>query len=172
MVLVSSNFDFWQELFRHRVTQNLCHCSLHTFNPTWVQLKHFDALLPAKINKMWNFYFSGTTFHRDSKPAPLDLACLNPINMHYSNHVNVFFPVKFSKMWNFWLFAELPLTIKINKICQFVQGKSVWKGLTIYTYKILGMPIANHYVRTWLDKHFFQLFWFSVILTGMYDSEM
>ena len=29
-----------------------------------------------------------------------------------------------------------------------------------------------HYVRTWSHKYFFQLFWFSVILTQMYDSEM
>ena len=26
----------------------------------------------------WNFDFSGTTYHRDSKPVPLDLACLKP----------------------------------------------------------------------------------------------
>ena len=40
------------------------------------------------------------------------------------------------------------------KKSQFVEGKSVWKGLKICTYMFLGMPIAMHYVRTLCDKYF------------------
>ena len=36
----------------------------------------------------------------------------------------------------------------------FAQGKSVQKGLTIYTYRFLGMPITMHYVRTLCDTYF------------------
>ena len=39
----------------------------------------------------WNFDFSGTAYHRDLKPVPLDLACFDPylcatqaILMHFS----------------------------------------------------------------------------------------
>ena len=65
-------------------TLNMCHSS------------HFNAFFTVKINKMWSFclacfYFSGTTYHRDSKPMPLDLAHLKPyihatqaISMHFS----------------------------------------------------------------------------------------
>ena len=37
---------------------------------------------------------------------------------------------------------------------QFVQGKSVWKGLKICTSMFLGIPITMHYVRTLCDKYF------------------
>ena len=61
-------------------------------------------------------------------------------------------------------FSELPLT-KNEKNHQFVQGKSVWKGLNICTYMFLGMLITMHYVRTLCDKYvlsydgFFLDFW-------------
>ena len=53
---------------------------------------HFDALLSHfTLLFSWNFDFSGTTYHTDSKPVPLDLACLKPyihatqiISMHFS----------------------------------------------------------------------------------------
>ena len=40
------------------------------------------------------------------------------------------------------------------KKSQFVEGKSVWKGLKICTYMFLGMLIAMPYVRTLCDKYF------------------
>ena len=49
------------------------------------------------------------------------------------------------------------------KICQFVQGKCVWKGLKICTYRFLGMPITMHYVRTLCEKYFVELWWFFLI---------
>ena len=75
------------------------------------------------------------------------------LNMHHSSYFNAFIPVKINKMRNFWLFALLPLTKKMKKY-QFVQGKSVQKGLKIYTYRFLAMPITMHYVRTLSDKYF------------------
>ena len=50
-----------------------------------------------------NCDFSWTTYHRDSQQVPLDLACLEPLNMHHSSNFNAFFPVKSNKMWNFCL---------------------------------------------------------------------
>ena len=41
-----------------------------------------------------------------------------------------------------------------NEKKSIVEGKSVWKGLKICTYMVLGMPIAMHYVRTLCDKYF------------------
>ena len=64
------------------------------------------------------------------------------------------------------LFAELPLT-KMKKH-QFVQGKSVQKGLKICTYRFLGMPITVHYVRTLCDKYFLSYDGFSEFLTGRF----
>ena len=42
---------------------------------------------------------------------------------------------------------------KMKKRHQFVQGKSVWKGLNICTYMFLVMLITMHYVRTLCDKY-------------------
>ena len=100
-----------------------------------------------------NFDFSGTTYHRDSKPVPLDSGMPWTLNMHHSSHFSAFFPLKINKMWNFWLFTELPLTKEWKK-CQFQHGKSVWSGLKICTYRFLCMLITMHYVRTLCDKYF------------------
>ena len=43
---------------------------------------------------------------------------------------------------------------------QFAQGKSVCKGLQIYTYRFLGMLIAMHYVRTLWEKYFLSYYGF------------
>ena len=56
---------------------------------------------------MWNFclklWLSGTTYLRDSKPVPLDSACLKP-NIHASQAILMhFFPVKINKLWNICL---------------------------------------------------------------------
>ena len=100
----------------------------------------------------WNFDFSETTYCKDSKPAPLDLACLTPnicttqaISTHFSQS-------KSTKCEIFGCFLNSPWQ-KVKK-CQFVQGKSVQKGLKICTCRFLGMPIAMHYVRTLCDKSF------------------
>ena len=76
------------------------------------------------------------------------------LNRHHSSHFNAFWQVKINKI-------KLPLTK--NEKCQFVQGKSVWKGLKICTYRFLGMPITVHYVRTLCEKYFVELWWFFVI---------
>ena len=51
---------------------------------------------------------------------------------------------------------------------QFVQGKSVWKGLKICTYRFLGMLITMHYVRTLCDKYFLSYDGFSWFVTGRF----
>ena len=48
---------------------------------------------------------------------------------------------------------------------QFEQGKSVWKGLKICTYRFLGMLITMHYVITLCDKYFLSYDGFSSFLT-------
>ena len=57
---------------------------------------------------------------------------------------------------------------KKNKICQFVQRKSAWKGLKIYTCRFLHMLIIMHYVRTLYDKYLFSYSGFSWFLTGRF----
>ena len=65
----------------------------------------------------------------------------------------------------FWLFPELSLTTNWKKtsIC---TRKSVCKGLPICTYRILGMPIAMHYVTTLCDKYFLNYYGFSAFVMG------
>ena len=66
-----------------RETWNLCHWIWHASNPkihvTQAILMH---LFQSKSTKCGIFAsncdFSGTTYHRDLKPVPLDLACLKP----------------------------------------------------------------------------------------------
>ena len=54
------------------------------------------------------------------------------LNMHHSSHFDAFFPVKIKKMWNVGFFLNSPWQ-KTEKQHQFVQGKSVCKGLQICT---------------------------------------
>ena len=121
------------------------------------------------MNKMWNFclklWFSGTAYCRDSKPAALDLACLEPLNMFHSSHFDAFFPVKIKTMWNFGCFLNSPWQ-KTEKQHQFAQGKSVCKGLQICTYGFLGMLIVMHYVRTLCDKYFLSYYGSSAFFMG------
>ena len=74
------------------------------------------------------------------------------LNMHHSSNFNALFPVKINKMWN----LAVSWTPPDNKLKnhQFAQGKSVHKDLQICTYKVLGMPIAMHYVTTLCDMYF------------------
>ena len=52
---------------------------------------HFSQSKSTKCEILaWNWDFSGTTYHRDSKPMAFDLACLKPyicttqaISMHF-----------------------------------------------------------------------------------------
>ena len=57
---------------------------------------------------------------------------------------------------------------KWKKKHQFEQGKCVWKGLKICTYRFLGMLIAMHYVRALCDKYFLSYNGFSWFLTGRF----
>ena len=58
-----------------------------------------------------------------------------------------------------------PTKKKINKKCHFVQGKSVWKGFKIYTYKFLGMTNCNALCENLVRQVlFFSYSGFSVIL--------
>ena len=64
-------------------TQNLWHWIWHMSNPTYVLLKPFQCIFPSQNQQnvkffVWNCNFLGTTYHRDSKPVVLDLACLKP----------------------------------------------------------------------------------------------
>ena len=64
-------------------TWNKCHWIWHALNPKYAPLTaismHFSQSKSTKCEIFaWNCDFSGTTYCRDSKPAPLDLACLKP----------------------------------------------------------------------------------------------
>ena len=80
----------------------------------------------------WNFDFSGTAYHRDLKPVPLDLACFDPylcatqaILMHFSQS-------KSTKCEIFGCLLNSPWPKNLKKKSQFQQGKSVQKGLKIW----------------------------------------
>ena len=82
------------------------------------------------LRSPWNFDFSGTAYHRDLKPVPLDLACFDPylwatqaILMHFSQ----------SKSTKCEILAVCltPPDQKIKKKSIWT-GKSVQKGLKIW----------------------------------------
>ena len=75
------------------------------------------------------------------------------------------FPSQNQQNVKFLAVCFTPLDKKMKK-CQFVQGKSVQKGLKICTYRFLAMPITMHYVRTLSDKYFLSYDGFSWFLTG------
>ena len=112
-------------------------------------------------NKMWNYCLD---FSLIATKMPLDLACLQTLNMHHSSNFDAFFPVKINKMWNLAV-SWTPPDKKLKK-CQFAQGKSICIGLQMCTYRFLGMPIAMHYVRTWCDKYFLSHYGFSAFFMG------
>ena len=108
--------------------------------------------------------FLGTTYHRDMKPAVLDLACLR----HYicaTQAISIhFFPVKINKC-EFFTVSWTPPD-KNWKQHQLSQGKSFHKDLQICTYRFLGMPIAMHFVTTLCDKYFLSYYGFSAFVMG------
>ena len=65
--------------------------------------------------------------------------------------ISMHFPSQ--KQQNVKFLAVSLILLDKNEKHQFEQGKSVWKGLNICTYRSLGMPIAMHYVRTVCDKY-------------------
>ena len=101
---------------------------------------HFSQSKSTKCEIfVWNCNFLGTTYHRDSKPAVLDLALPRTINTHHSSHFNAFFPVKINKMWNFclklWFFEE-PLIAQTHETCGIGFGMHV---------KPLHMCYSSHF---------------------------
>ena len=74
---------FW--FFRNCLSWRLKTCATG-FSMPWtlnmLHSSHFDAFSQSKSTKCeifaWNFDFSGTAYHRDSKPVQLDSACLEP----------------------------------------------------------------------------------------------
>ena len=135
-------------------TLNTCHSS------------NFNAFFPVKINKMWNFCLKlwsfRTAYCRDSKPAALDSACLEP-EIHATQAISMHFPSHNQQNVKYGYFLNSPWKKKLKK-CQFAQGKSVCKGLQICTYRFLDIPITMHYVRTLCDKYFLSYYGFSAFL--------
>ena len=65
--------------FQHRVLKCGVGAEWHQRGTAAKVPFHFDSCLPYfMLLFSWNFDFSGTAYHRDSKPVPLDLACLKP----------------------------------------------------------------------------------------------
>ena len=76
-------------------TRNKCHWIWHTLNPKCAPLKKFQCIFCSQNQQNVKFLpeivISGTTYHRDLKPAALDSACLKlqicttqAILMHFS----------------------------------------------------------------------------------------
>ena len=103
-----------------------------------------------------------TAYCRDSKPAALDSACLEP-EIHATQAISMHFPSHNQQNVKYGYFLNSPWKKKLKK-CQFAQGKSVCKGLQICTYRFLDIPITMHYVRTLCDKYFLSYYGFSAFL--------
>ena len=136
---------------------------------------HFDAFFPVKINKMWNFclklWFFKNHLSRDSKPAPLDLAWTQTLNIGVplASHFKAFSPVKSTKWVKFLALCLNSPWQKMKKNINLNREKVFWKGLKgLCTYRFLGMPPAMHYVRTLYDKYFLSYDGFSWFLTGRF----
>ena len=63
------------------------------------------------------------------------------------------FPSQNQQNVNFLAVCLTPPDKKLKNV-NFNRGKSVPKGLKICTYKLWGVPIAMHCVRTLCDKYF------------------
>ena len=135
-------------------TLNMCHSS------------HFDAFFPVKINKIMKFLPEILIFQ--------EMLIVETQNLHHwiqhasnpkSAPLKAFQCILTSQNQQNVKFLVVCLTPpdKKWKICQFVKGKCVWKGLKICTYRFLGMPITMHYVRTLCEKYFVELWWFFLI---------
>ena len=137
-----------------------CHWIWHALNPKYVPLKQFHCIFPSQYQQNVKFLLEIVIFQepliaqRLWNLQALDLACLELLNMYHSSHFDAFFPVKMNKMWNFGCFL-ISFWQKTEKNINLHREKSVHKGLHICTYRLIGMPIAMHYVRTLCDKYFF-----------------
>ena len=139
---------------------NKCHWIWHALDPP---LKPFWCIFSSQIQQNMKFLPEILIFQEmlivETQNLPLDSTSpkyspLKPFQciLASQNQQNVKF-----------LVVCLTPPDKKWKICQFVQGKSVWKGLKICTYRFLGMPITVHYVRTLCEKYFVELWWFFLI---------
>ena len=113
----------------------------------------------------WNCDFLRNHLSQRLATSGIGFGMPQTLNMHHSRNFNPFFPVKINKMWYFGCFLNSPWqqTEKKTSIC---TRKSVCKGLQICTYRILGMPIAMHYVTTLCDKYFLNYYGFSAFVMG------
>ena len=118
------------------------HCYIGPI-PFWWFLMPFYMLLVSS-----NFDFSGTAYHRDSKPMPMDSACLQP----YIGSIQAFwcfYPSQNQQNVKYLpeilLFQELLDQKMTKKMCNLIQGKSAlnpWNML--HMQAILHMLIIMH----------------------------
>ena len=101
-------FSFFRNYLSWEI-QNLYHWIQHTFNPTYAATQaismHFSQSKSTKCEIFaWNFYFSGTAYHRDWKPVHHWIQhALNPKYAPLKPFQCCFSQSKINKMWNFCL---------------------------------------------------------------------
>ena len=120
-------------------TWNKCHWIWHALNPKYMPLKPFQCIFPSQkqqnVKFLPDFYSSGTTYHRDSKPMPLDLAHLKPY-IHATQAISMHFSL--SKSTKCEIYASLLNSSKHKmKKTSIWTGKSISKGLKICTERFL-----------------------------------
>ena len=161
------NCDFFWNCYLHRLktcsigfgicqTLHMCYSS------------HFNAFVPVKINKMWNFLSEIVIFtnhlSQRLKTCSIGFGIPQTLNTHHSSNFNALFPVKINKMWNFGCVLNSP--DKKLKNHQFAQGKSVHKDLQICTYRVSGYANCNALCYNFVWQVLFELLWFFCICYG------
>ena len=104
------------------------------------------------------FYFSRTTYHRDSKPVPLDLAHLKPY-IHATQAISMHFSL--SKSTKCEIYASFLNSSKHKmKKTSIWTGKKYFKRLENLHREVSGMPITMHYIsQNQQNVKFMPVYW-------------
>ena len=142
-------------------TWNLCHWIWHTLNPKYAPLKPFNAFAQSKsikckifsclLNSPWPKKWKKSVWTGEKVLRKAWISAHIGFWVYWLQFTMLELCVT-STFWVMMVFLN-SLWQKMKKRHQFVQGKSVWKGLNICTYMFLGMLITMHYVRTLCDKY-------------------
>ena len=143
-------------------TWNKCHWIWHALNPKYMPLKPFQCIFPSQkqqnVKFLPDFYSSGTTYHRDSKPMPLDLAHLKPY-IHATQAISMHFSL--SKSTKCEIYASLLNSSKHKmKKTSIWTGKKYFKRLENLHREVSGMPITMHYIsQNQQNVKFMPVYW-------------
>ena len=117
---------------------------------------------PFYATCLWKFWFFRTTYHRDSKPVPLDLAHLKPY-IHVTHSISMHGSL--SKSTKCEIYATL-----LNSSKHKMKKTSIWTGKKYFRTRlenlhreVSGMPITMHYTiqnqQNGMSLKFMPVYW-------------